>query len=167
MEVRPVPCDDTPHADEPALPYARRIAEAKLRAALAAIEGRRILAADTVVWLDADAAPLGKPTDANACRAMLESIGGPDGHQVTTAWALGSQEGDIEVHAETTRVWFRPRSPAEVETYLQTDAWRDKAGGYGIQAEAASWVTRLEGSYTNVVGLPVAQVVARLQELAR
>ena len=74
MEVRPVPCDETPHADEPALPYARRIAEAKLRAALAAIEGRRILAADTVVWLDADAAPLGKPADANACRAMLESI---------------------------------------------------------------------------------------------
>ena len=167
MEVRPVPCDETPHADEPALPYARRIAEAKLRAALAVIEGRRILTADTVVWRELDAAPLGKPADANACAAMLARIGGPDGHQVTTAWALGSNDADIEVHAETTRVWFRPLSSTELDVYLQTDAWRDKAGGYGIQAEAASWVTRLEGSYTNVVGLPVAQVIARLQELAR
>lgn len=167
MEVRPVPCDETPYANEPALPYARRIAEAKLRAALAKIEGRRVLAADTVVWLEADAIPLGKPIDATACAAMLARIGGPDGHRVTTAWALGSSEGDVEVRAETTRVWFRPLAQSEVDAYLQTDAWRDKAGGYGIQAEASSWVTRLEGSYTNVVGLPVAQVVARLQELAR
>lgn len=167
MEVRPVRCDEAPHVDEPALPYARRIAEAKLRAALVEFEGRRVLAADTVVWREDDAAPLGKPVDARACAAMLEHIGGPNGHQVTTAWALGSCEGDVEVHAETTRVWFRALARSELDAYLHTEAWRDKAGGYGIQAEASSWVRRIEGSYTNVVGLPVAQVVARLQELAR
>lgn len=167
IEVRPVPCDETPLDHEGAVPYARRIAEAKLRAALAVHPGRRILAADTVVWIESSPTPLGKPADADACAAMLERIGGPQGHSVTTAWALGCSEQDLEVHAETTRVWFRPLARHELEAYLRTDAWRDKAGGYGIQAEAASWVTRLEGSYTNVVGLPVAQVVARLEALAR
>jgi septum formation protein len=167
VEVRPVDCDETPRPREAPVPYARRIAEAKLTAALPNAGGRRVLAADTIVWLEAQGTPLGKPTDATACAKMLHALTAPGGHFVTTAWATGTSLKDIEVHDETTAVWFRPLQPEEVQTYLRTDAWRDKAGGYGIQAEAASWVTRIEGSYTNVVGLPVAQVVARLQELAR
>lgn len=166
VQVRPVPCDETALPDEAALPYAHRIAEAKLTAALEHLGetgGRRVLAADTVVWVEKHGAPLGKPTDRDACLQMLRSIAGPNGHQVTTAWGLATTPGDVEVHAETTRVWFRSLTAAELEAYLCTDQWRDKAGGYGIQAEAASWVTRIEGSYTNVVGLPVAQVLARLQ----
>ncbi len=167
VEVRPVPCDETPRPSEAPVPYARRIAAAKLAAAREALgPGPRVLTADTVVWVEGDAAPLGKPPDPDACVQMLRAIGGPQGHRVTTAWALGTGPSDAEVHTETTAVWFRPLSDAELETYLRTDAWRDKAGGYGIQAEAASWVTRVDGSYTNVVGLPVAQVIARLQELA-
>lgn len=164
-----MPCDETPAPDEAARPYAERIARAKLDAALNELgdtAGRRILTADTVVWKDEASAPLGKPPDADACHQMLRSIGGPQGHRVTTAWGLATESADIEIHSETTRVWFRPLSDGEVREYLQTDAWRDKAGGYGIQAEAAGWVTRIEGSYTNVVGLPVAQVLARLQEQA-
>jgi len=167
VQVRPVACDEAPNPDEAALPYAQRIATAKLKAALEQLGytgGQRILAADTVVWVEAQRAPLGKPVDPDACLAMLRSISGADGHQVTTAWGLATGPDDVEVHIETTRVWFRSLTAAELEAYLRTDAWRDKAGGYGIQAEAASWVTRIEGSYTNVVGLPVAQVLARLQE---
>lgn len=167
MQVRPVPCDETARPGEAALPYARRIARAKLMAALSHLEdtrGQRVLTADTVVWLDEHHPPLGKPRDRDACLRMLQSIAGPQGHRVTTAWALATAANDVEVHAETTHVWFRALTVAERETYLCTDAWRDKAGGYGIQAEAASWVTRIEGSYTNVVGLPVAQVLARLRE---
>ncbi len=155
---------------EAALPYARRIAEAKLKAALEQLEdtgGHPLLAADTVVWEEETCAPLGKPTDPQACLEMLRSIAGPNGHQVTTAWGLATGPRDFEVHAETTRVWFRALTASELDAYVGTDAWRDKAGGYGIQAEAAGWVTRLEGSYTNVVGLPVAQVLTRLQERAR
>lgn len=126
--------------------------------------GQPVLAADTVVWLDEHSPPLGKPENRDACLQMLQSIAGAQGHRVTTAWALATGAGEVEVHAETTHVWFRALTDAEREAYLDTDAWRDKAGGYGIQAEAASWVTRIEGSYTNVVGLPVAQVLARLQE---
>ncbi len=160
-------CDEAPTPDEAALPYARRIAHDKLSAAVEQLgdtDGQWILAADTVVWVEEHRVPLGKPADPDACLAMLQSIAGPNGHRVTTAWGLATGANDIEVHVETTRVWFRPLAAAEMNAYLRTDAWRDKAGGYGIQAEAASWVTRIEGSYTNVVGLPVAQVLTRLQE---
>ncbi len=170
VQVRPVACDEAPNPSEEALPYARRIAQAKLAAALARpgdIGEQRILAADTVVWIEEQPAPLGKPSDRDACLEMLRSIAGPNGHQVTTAWGLATGPRDVEIHVETTRVWFRSLTAAELDAYLSTDAWRDKAGGYGIQAEAASWVTRLEGSYTNVVGLPVAQVLARLQECSK
>jgi septum formation protein len=88
-------------------------------------------------------------------------------HRVTTAWALALPNGRIEVHEETTTVWMRPLDPHELRSYLLIDEWRDKAGGYAVQGRAASWVTRIEGSYTNVVGLPVAQVVGRLRGLAR
>lgn len=163
-----MPCDETPRTAEAALPYATRIAEAKLRAALEVLgPGRRVLAADTVVWMQDDEAPLGKPTDPEACVQMLRAIGGPQGHRVTTAWALGTEPGDVEVHTETTGVWFRPLPEATLRDYVAEGAWRDKAGGYGIQAEAAGWVTRIEGSYTNVVGLPVAQVLTRLEALDR
>lgn len=161
-------CDETPIPGETPVPYARRVARAKLDAALALPEtaGHRVLAADTIVWVEGEAQPLGKPRDPADCARMLQAIGTPNGHCVTTAWALG-RGPDVEVHTETTRVWFRPLTEAERDAYLQTAAWQDKAGGYGIQAEAAGWVTRLEGSYTNVVGLPVAQVLARLLELDR
>lgn len=165
IEIAPVPCDETPRPNEPARAYAVRIARDKLEAALAVHNsGRDVLTADTVVWVDGDEAPLGKPRDAADCAAMLDRITTADGHWVTTAWALGRHAQDTEVHACHTRVWMRSLQPFERDAYLATDSWRDKAGGYGIQAEAASWVLKLEGSYTNVVGLPVAQVVTRLME---
>ncbi len=165
LEVTPVPCDESAHRGEEALAYAGRIAALKLRTALDRNgRGQQTLAADTVVWLDDDPTPIGKPADGQACAQTLARLSTARGHRVTTAWALGRTPQDIELHTCTTSVWMRPLAPAELEAYLQTDAWRDKAGGYGIQAEAASWVTRIEGSYTNVVGLPVAQVIARLQE---
>ncbi len=170
VQVRPVPCDETPQPGETALPYARRIAQAKLRAAIELLghtEDLPILAADTVVWVEEQPTPLGKPSDPAACQQMLRAIAGPQGHRVSTAWALSTGRDHAEVHVETTRVWFRALTIAETQAYVRTDAWRDKAGGYGIQAQASGWVTRIEGSYTNVVGLPVAQVLVRLQECAR
>ena len=168
VEVRVVPCDETPRPAEAALPYATRVAEAKLRAAFEHLgTNRRVLTADTVVWIREDEAPLGKPTTPEACVQMLRMIGGPHGHHVTTAWAIGTGPDDVEVHTETTNVWFRPLSAATRRDYATHGGWRDKAGGYGIQAEAAGWVTRIDGSYTNVVGLPLAQVLTRLEALRR
>ncbi len=168
IEVRPVPCDEAVLPGEAAEAYARRIAGAKLDAALTTLgpslqPDQWVLTADTVVWVAADREPLGKPEDADACAKMLEAIGGPAGHRVTTAWALGRVGADPGLTAETTTVWFRRLHADERDAYLRSDAWRDKAGGYGIQAEAAGWVWRIEGSYTNVVGLPLAQVLERLR----
>ncbi len=169
LTVSPVPCDETAHITEAAVAYARRIAADKRAAAVEALRdtllpGQLVLTADTVVWVSEDnPKPLAKPPTRRACATMLSEIGGPDGHHVTTAWTLGPADADATVHAVTTRVWMRPLHPQEREAYLETDAWRDKAGGYGIQAEAAGWVTRIEGSYTNVVGLPVAEVVQALR----
>lgn len=164
VEVRPVDCDETPYAGEPAVAYARRIAAAKLAASLArATWPHPTLAADTVVWSETTAEPLGKPRDREHARQVLRQLVGAD-HFVTTAWALGRPGSEPRLRHETTRVWMRPLPDAELERYLDTDEWRDKAGGYGIQGHAAGIVVRVEGSYTNVVGLPLAQVLAALAE---
>lgn len=164
VEVRPVPCDESPRLHEPAVAYARRIAAAKLAAALAETTWDRdhpCLAADTVVWDERTAAPLGKPRDRDHARTLLRQLTGAD-HWVTTAWALARPGAPPHVGHETTRVWMRPLPNDELERYLDTDEWRDKAGGYGIQGHAAGIVLRIEGSYTNVVGLPLAQVLQAL-----
>lgn len=165
--ARPVPCDETRDPGEPPLTYVRRIARAKLEAGRSALPtdgDDEWLAADTIVWSDGAGGPhlFGKPRDRDEAReTLLHLVSTP--HYVTTGWALDGRAG-LEVHAETTQVWMRPVTAAELDRYLSDDtAWRDKAGGYGIQAEAAGWVTAVHGSYTNVVGLPLAQVLLRLQ----
>lgn len=167
VEVRPTDCDETPHPGEPAVAYARRIAAAKLAASLAeAPSPHPTLAADTVVWSETTAAPLGKPRDRDHARAVLRELVGAD-HLVTTAWALARPGAAPRLHHETTRVFMRALQSDELERYLDTDEWCDKAGGYGIQGHAAGLVLRLEGSYTNVVGLPLAQVLEALAEAPR
>ncbi len=164
--VRPADVDEAPLPGEDAVAKARRLAQEKLEAVLEPDRDRvPHLAADTVVWLPPDGPPIGKPRDADEARVMIRRLTEGPPHRVTTAWALAMPDGRIEVHDETTTVWMRPLEPHELRAYLLLEEWRDKAGAYGIQDRAASWVTRIEGSYTNVVGLPVAQVVARLRAL--
>jgi septum formation protein len=158
--VRATDCDEAPGPDEAPIELARRLALAK---ATAVADTRAIvLAADTVVWIDARTV-LGKARDRDEAVAFLRTLAGR-AHSVTTAWALAGAVAP-EVHHETTTVWFRPLAPADIDDYLARDEWTDKAGAYGIQGAAAGFVPRIEGSYTNVVGLPLAQVLARLDEL--
>ena len=162
----PVDCDETWRPGEAPPAYAERVARAK--AELALRTGAVVLAADTTVWLEGQVEPLGKPADRAAATAMLTRLAGRS-HFVTTAVALADvRVSTIVWHAfaVTTTVWFRPLSPAAIEQHLAADEWRDKAGGYGIQGAAAGLVRRIEGSYTNVVGLPLAEVVELLQTLA-
>ena len=154
-------CDERPHPGERAIELARRLAQAKASAC-----GRTdaiVLAADTVVWT-AEHTVLGKPRDREEAAAFLRVLSDRE-HSVTTAWALAGAVVP-EVHHETTSVWFRALAAADIADYLASDEWTDKAGAYAIQGRAASFVTRVVGSYTNVIGLPLAQVVARLRELA-
>lgn len=161
----PVDCDEGWRPGESPPDYARRIARAK--AELAVQPGAIVLAADTTVWLEGQAEPIGKPPDRPAAAATLGRLAGV-GHQVTTAFALADARAGAprwQVEAVTTAVWIRTLSPGEIARYLDTEEWRDKAGGYGIQGRAAGLVRRIEGSYTNVVGLPLAEVIAALQGL--
>lgn len=164
--VAPTAVDERVHPDEGAIDYVRRIALDKVRAAAAVHRDAIVLAADTVVWQPPDGPPIGKPRDREHARALLRSLCGAPPHAVTTVWALARPGAAPELHEETTRVWMRPIDDDELEALLAGDEWRDKAGGYAIQGRAAAIVSRIEGSYTNVVGLPLAQVLARLRELA-
>ena len=160
--ARPVDCDETPLPGEPAVALARRLARRKLAHSLGDEPAAApTLAADTVVWSATNAQPLGKPVDREHARRMLEQLAGGD-HFVTTAWALARPSAPVRLEHETTRVWMRPVDDATLSAYLDTGEWSDKAGGYGIQGHAAGLVLRIEGSYTNVVGLPLAQVLTAL-----
>lgn len=161
FERRVSDCDETPAAGEHPIALARRLAQQKAEAV--ATPDAIVLGSDTVVWCDDDLAVLGKAVDAAEARAMLRRLAGGV-HLVTTAFALTGAV-PTEVHDVTTRVWMRALDDAEQAAYLASDEWRDKAGAYGIQGIAAAFVTRIEGSYTAVVGLPLAEVVVRLAEL--
>lgn len=165
IEVAPVDCDETPRPGEVATAYARRIAAAKLAAAPP--RDAPVLAADTVVWCPHPPVPLGKPTDRGDANAMLTRFASVEAHRVTTAFALRSADRAVHASSVTTAVWFRQLTASEIDAYLDTGEWTDKAGGYGIQGHAAGLVARIDGSYTNVVGLPIAEVLDALKGLRR
>jgi septum formation protein len=150
--------------DETVLPgesperYARRVAEAKAQAVLARSHGRPVLAADTVVIVDDQI--LGKPADVADARRMLEMLSGRV-HEVLTAVTL-----DEVTDIETTAVEMAALSQEEIRWYVDSGEPRDKAGAYAIQGLASRFVTRVHGSYSNVVGLPMALVYRLLKNSA-
>jgi len=162
FEVRVSDIPEVPVPGEPAERFARRIAREKgaAVAATASAAGAWVLSADTVVVLDD--VPLGKPVDATAARAMLESLSGRS-HQVITAVALTRPDGVLASEiAVSSTVAMRPISAKEIDAYLATGEPFDKAGGYGIQGKASPFISGVTGSYTNVVGLPVDEVRGEL-----
>lgn len=159
--IQPTPCDESPLVGELPVELARRLARAKAEAV--ATTDAIVLAADTVVWNPVLPIPLGKPEDPAEAHAMLRGLAGVP-HRVTTAWALAGAV-PCEVHDTTTEVGFRSLSDEDIARYLATDEWRDKAGGYAIQGEGMGLVDTVSGSYTAVVGLPLAEVLARLEQL--
>jgi septum formation protein len=141
--------------------FAERMAEEKA----ADVAGRRadawILAADTVVALGGE--PLGKPSDAADAARMLRALAGR-AHIVFTGVALLRPGGErAERGVIATPVVFRALSDAEIAAYLVTGEPFDRAGAYAIQGEGAHLVDRVEGSYTNVIGLPLPEVAAWLR----
>lgn len=157
FDVDPANVDETERPDEPADAYVRRIARDKAAVVAARHPDRVVLAADTTVVVDG--AILGKPRDRADAARMLRALAGRD-HGVLTAVAI-VRDGATRDAVETTRVRVAPMSDADIAWYLESGEADDKAGAYGIQGRFSRFVTRIDGSYPNVVGLPVA-VVARL-----
>jgi septum formation protein len=158
FEVLDVAVDETPLAQESAEIYVQRLARAKATAGrVASAQCCPVLAADTTV-VCADEI-LGKPRDAADAARILGILSGR-WHTVLTGVALAANQ--LAVICVQTRVLFRTLSQAEIECYWASGEPRDKAGAYGIQGLGGALVTRLEGSYSNVVGLPLAETLALL-----
>lgn len=150
--VRVADVDETQWPDEPPRDYVLRLSRAKAQAVAQADEV--VLGADTTVVIKYAVA--GKPIDAADARRMLRALSG-EWHEVLTAVTL-VQGNQMASNVEVTRVKFASLSEAEIDWYVATAEPMDKAGAYGIQGYASRFVERIEGSYSNVVGLPVQLV---------
>ena len=158
--------DETPAPLESPETHARRLAEAKGRDAAAGLDGRVagvLLAADTVVTIDGSI--LGKPVDEADAGRMLRLLRGRS-HQVLTALFLRRLDDDREISiVESTRVVFQAYDDSIVEAYVGTGEPLDKAGAYGIQGLGAFLSERIDGSWSNVVGLPLERLPHCLERI--
>lgn len=158
FDVDPADVDEAVLPDEDAVTYVRRVAAAKCAVVAARQPDSVVLAADTTVALDG--AILGKPADAAEAIAMLTRLSGRV-HQVHTAVSVAAQ--GATAHAlVTTDVEFGDLSPAEIEAYVALGESLDKAGAYGMQSAGGALVERIDGSPTNVIGLPLREALALL-----
>lgn len=160
FEIRAAGVDETPLPNETAEALVVRLAELKAHAVPCGPD-EIVLAADTTVACDADI--LNKPENAAEAARMLRRLSGR-AHDVFTGVTLRHCDGE-ETLVERTAVWFAPLSDEDIAWYVASGEPLGKAGAYGIQGRASRFVTRIEGSYPNVVGLPTAQVAARLSRL--
>jgi septum formation protein len=149
--VRTADIDESPRAGESPRDYVLRLAVEKARA-VEHRAGEFVLAADTTVVVDA--AILGKPADDADARRMLRWLAGR-AHDVLTGVCVSHGEA-VDARVDETRVDLLPMSEAEIAWYVASGEPMDKAGAYGIQGRISRFVSRIDGSYTNVVGLPVA-----------
>ncbi|WP_419805060.1 Maf family protein [Terriglobus sp.] len=150
--------DETPHPNEDPTTYTKRLAREKAQAIAHRHPEANILAADTTVVLtqDHDNLILGKPIDPADARRMLHLLQGRT-HQAITGVALHSNN-QTTVESEQTTVTFSQMTIEMIDRYIRTGEPLDKAGAYGIQGIAAQFIPRIEGDYSNVVGLPLARV---------
>ena len=143
---------ETPHD------YVRRLARDKAEEVHGRVPNRPVLAADTIVSIDGQI--LGKPDDEAAARAMLRCLSGRKHVTITGVCLLYAASDSLrrEERVIRTTVGFAELSEAEIDWYVRSGEPMDKAGSYAIQGLASRFVTQIEGSYSNVVGLPIAEV---------
>lgn len=164
--VRPADIDEATRPGESPGAYLERVVGAKLAAVCACDLGPSIavLVADTMV-VAPDGSMLGKPEGERDALAMIERLAGK-AHEVSTRFSLADRRGrPLHAQTVTTRVTLRSIAPDEARAYAATGEGKDKAGGYAVQGRAAAFVERIDGSYTNVVGLPLCEVVVAMRAL--
>ncbi len=161
FDVEHADVDEEHHAGESPIEYVERVARRKADAVAARLAGgdRVILAADTTVAVDG--AILAKPADDDDARRMLRLLSGRSHHAHT---AVVARRGDlVRGVTVTTEVTFVPLSEPDIAWYLSTGEHRDKAGAYGMQGAAGAFVERIDGSPSNVIGLPLAETLRLLR----
>jgi septum formation protein len=156
--------DETPARDESASAYALRIARTKAEVASHYMQRRAlsqrwpVLAADTTVVCAGRI--IGKPATNDEAARMLKELAGTQ-HEVVTAIALAFNDR-VETAVSESKVWFRDLAQDEIRRYVAAGESLDKAGGYAVQGRAAAFITRIEGSYSGIVGLPLAETASLL-----
>jgi septum formation protein len=160
FEVHPAHIPEERATGEAPLDYARRLAREKAQAVARRFPQHYVLGADTIVLVDDKV--LEKPRDAEDAARMLRLLSGR-GHSVTTAVSLVSPVREADTRCETTQVFFRKIEDREISEYIAGGEPMDKAGAYAIQGGASRWTERIEGDYSNVVGLPLALVKEMLR----
>ena len=165
FQVIPAAVDERPEPNESAEVYVRRLALAKAQAVARLHAGAVVVGADTIVTIDG--LLLGKPPTVDAARSMLQRLSGRM-HEVVTGVAVLSvtTAGSTPPYAAdviTSRVFMHRLTARTIEWYLTTGEPMDKAGAYAVQGLGAALIERVEGSYTNVVGLPLTQTLALLR----
>jgi septum formation protein len=164
--VRPVTIDESPRKGEVPRSLVRRLAREKAEAARKLVDAEEglsdalVLAADTVVAVGRRV--VGQPELVEEAAAGLQLLSGRS-HRVYTAICLIRADGQSRAAVVETRVRFRRLGRDDIESYLGSGEWRGKAGGYAIQGIAGSFVRKMTGSYTNIVGLPLTETVSMLQ----
>lgn len=161
-EIDPAAIDETPRPREKPADYAKRIARDKLAAVAPRHPGAYVLAADTVVACGRRILP--KAENAATARACLRQLSGRR-HRVLGGLIVQAPDGRRAARLVVTLVAFRRLQADEIDAYLDSGEWHGKAGGYAIQGRAAAFVPRINGSYANVVGLPVVETLALLRGL--
>src|SRR5262245_51086350 len=162
FEVRVTNVDEAPRVGESPREYVLRVAMDKANKARGSGAREVIIAADTTVVAGGEI--LGKPVDDDDARRMLSRLSGR-AHEVLTGLTVRSGT-DERTAVESTAVWFKSLMEHEIAWYIATGEGRDKAGAYAIQGLASRFIPRIDGSYSNVVGLPVATVHRLLTEIA-
>jgi len=160
--IAPPEIDETPHKGELPLAHAKRLARAKALVVLSRYSDKPVLvlAADTVVAVGRRILPKAQSdNDVADCLARLSGRR----HLVVTAVALAAASDFVRVRTVETRVVFRRLEKSEIDSYVRSAEGRGKAGGYAVQGRAETFVRLINGSYSNVVGLPLAETVGMLR----
>ena len=161
--VHPANVVEIPRDGEAPRAFAERMAREKALAVLALRPNDLVLGADTVVVVDGEI--LGKPRDAADATRMLRLLSGRE-HEVITAVCVAGPKLKTEITgSEATEVVMNALSDDDIRDYVASGEPMDKAGAYAIQGRASRWISRIEGDYFNVVGLPVARVQRILEEV--
>jgi septum formation protein len=164
FEVMHPSSDETVSGDEAPEEFALRVSLEKASSVSSGLgEGFVVIGADTIVVLEGEI--LGKPGDRDEASSMLRKLSGKE-HHVYTAFSILKPKNEV-LHSEVvdTRVRVKPLAASEIEGYIKTGEPMDKAGAYGIQGIGSFIVSGIEGSYSNVVGLPVTELLAALKKL--
>lgn len=165
FDIHPAHVDEDVHEDEAPDTYVLRVAEAKARTIASRFPDRIVLAADTTVVVDGQI--LGKPRDADDARGMLRLLSGRTHEVLSGICLIGPAQGVQDVRLARTSVELAALTEDEIDWYVGSAEPMDKAGAYAIQGLASRFVTRIDGSYSNVVGLPIALVYEMLSAQGR